>query len=114
MAKAKAKKPEKKKKKAEAEAKAKAKAEGEVKRGAVLRALRSVIYQVGDLAKAKAFYGALLGIAPYFDEPYYVGYDVAGDELGLDPDVSRIAAGPGGAIAYWRVDDITASWEHAL
>ncbi len=82
--------------------------------GPVVRSLRSAIYKVGDLTRAKAFYGALLGREPYFDQPFYVGYDVDGDELGLDPDESRIPAGPGGAIAYWRVDDISASWEHAL
>jgi predicted enzyme related to lactoylglutathione lyase len=82
--------------------------------GPVLRALRSSIYKVGDLAHAKTFYSALLGRQPYFDQPYYVGFDVDGQELGLDPDVSRIPAGPGGTIAYWRVDDLYSSWEHAL
>jgi len=82
--------------------------------GPVLRALRSVIYQVGDLARAKAFYGTLLGRTPYFEQPYYVGYDVDGEELGLHPDVSRIPPGPGGTIAYWRVDDLYSSWEFAL
>ena len=82
--------------------------------GPVLRGLRSTIFKVGDLAQAKAFYGALLGRAPYFDQPFYVGYDVNGAELGLDPDVSNVGAGPGGAISYWRVDDISASWEHSI
>jgi len=83
-------------------------------KGPQLRAIRSVIYQVSDLARGKAFYAALLGRAPYFDQPFYVGFDVDGAELGLDPDTSNRAPGPGGSVAYWRVDDISASWEHAI
>lgn len=82
--------------------------------GPVLRKLRSVIYQVTDLPRAKTFYAALLGREPYFDKPFYVGFDVDGQELGLHPDTSRIPPGPGGAIAYWRVDDLYTSWEHVL
>jgi predicted enzyme related to lactoylglutathione lyase len=80
--------------------------------GPVLQSIRSVIFQVDDLERAKEFYSAALGRKPYFDEPFYVGYDVDGQELGLHPDVSRQAPGPGGAVAYWKVDDIAASWEH--
>ncbi len=80
----------------------------------VLRSIRSVIIQVDDLEKAKTFYSAALGRVPYYDQPHYVGYDVDGQELGLHPDVSKLTPGPGGAIAYWKVDDIAASWEHLL
>lgn len=79
-----------------------------------LRSIRSVIFQVDDLAKAKLFYAAALGCEPYFDEPFYVGYNIEGQELGLHPDVSTLKPGPGGAVAYWRVDDIHASWTHIL
>ena len=48
--------------------------------------LRTVIYPVPDLAAAKAWYSSVLGVAPYFDQPFYVGYNVAGYELGLFPD----------------------------
>ena len=82
--------------------------------GPTLRALRSAIYTVGDLAQAKAFYSALLGKAPYFDEPFYVGFEIDGAELGLDPDTKNRKPGPGGAVAYWRVDDISASWEFSI
>jgi predicted enzyme related to lactoylglutathione lyase len=80
----------------------------------VLRSLRSVIYQVDNLGKAKAFYKAALGREPYFDEAYYVGFDVDGQELGLHPDISKLRPGAGGSIAYWRVDDIGATWTHLL
>ncbi len=79
-----------------------------------LFAIRSVIYTVTDLPRAKAFYGAVLGREPYFDQPYYVGFDVAGQELGLDPDTSRRQPGPGGAVAYWKVHDLHTAWELTL
>jgi len=68
----------------------------------MLLGLRTVIYRAPDLARSKAWYSALLGAAPYFDEPFYVGFNVGGYELGLDPDAGG-AAGPGGATAYWGV-----------
>lgn len=74
-----------------------------------LRSIRTVIYTVDDLARAKAFYSAAVDRDPYFDEAYYVGFDVDGQELGLDPDCSHRKPGPGGAVAYWRVDDIEES-----
>lgn len=55
--------------------------------------LRTAIYPVTDLVAAKAFYSAVLGVAPYFDEPYYVGYSVGGFELGLLPDEKPHADG---------------------
>ena len=49
--------------------------------------LRTVVYKVSDLGRAKAWYTKVLGIEPYFDEPFYVGFNVGGYELGLDPDI---------------------------
>jgi predicted enzyme related to lactoylglutathione lyase len=82
--------------------------------GPVFRSLRTVIYKVDDLQRARTFYSAALGRAPYFDQPFYVGFDVDGQELGLDPDVSTVRPGRGGAAAYWRVDSIADSWQHLL
>ena len=73
---------------------------------AALLGLRTVVCKVPDLARAKAWYAELLGIAPYFDQPYYVGFNVGGFELGLDPDTSHQAPGPGGVVAYWGVADM--------
>jgi len=67
--------------------------------------LRTAIYKVSDLAQAKAWYRAILGIAPYFDEPFYVGFNVGGFELGLDPDISRVGPGVGGVVAYGGVQN---------
>ena len=71
--------------------------------------LRTVVYHVPDLARARAWYATVLGLAPYFDEPFYVGFQVGGFELGLDPDCSRVGPGEGGGTAYWGVADIDAS-----
>lgn len=68
--------------------------------------LRTAIYKVPDLARAKAWYSATFGITPYFDEQFYVGFNVGGFELGLDPDVTKQMSGPGGAVAYWGVNDL--------
>jgi len=74
--------------------------------------LRTVIYHVPDLAAAKAWYTRAFGVQPYFDEPFYVGFSIGGYELGLDPDTSRVAAGIGGAVAYWGVADIDLAVTH--
>jgi predicted enzyme related to lactoylglutathione lyase len=74
----------------------------------MIRGLRTVVYHVGDLAAAKAWYSRVLEREPYFDEPVYVGYAVGGFELGLVPDGT---AGPGGTVAYWGVADAAAALE---
>jgi predicted enzyme related to lactoylglutathione lyase len=68
--------------------------------------IKTVLHPVSDLAKAKAVYEALLGIAPQADAPYYVGFDVAGQHIGLVP--NGHAQGMTGPVAYWHVRDIDA------
>jgi len=70
------------------------------------RGLFTVIYNAPDIAKAKAWYASVLGIAPYFDQPFYVGFSVCGYELGLSP---AGAGGAGGSVAYWGVADANAA-----
>jgi predicted enzyme related to lactoylglutathione lyase len=72
----------------------------------MIEGLRTVIYPVADLARAKAWYSALTGQEPYFDQPFYVGYTVGGFELGLDPNGKTAPAEDGGPVAYWGVRDI--------
>lgn len=67
--------------------------------------LRTVIYPAPDLAASKAWFAGLLGVEPYFDEPFYVGFSVCGYELGLAPDGDP-AAGP---LTYWGVPDADAA-----
>ena len=78
----------------------------------VFLGLRTVIYKVSDISRAKEWYSRALGFEPYFDEPYYVGYSVGGYELGLDPDVSKTQPGAGGTVALWGVEDIGAAVQH--
>jgi len=69
--------------------------------------LIAFIYPVKDLAKAKTLYGELLGVEPYMDEAYYVGFNVEGQDVGLDPNGHR--QGMTGPVGYWHVDDIKRS-----
>ena len=68
--------------------------------------IKTVLHPVTDVDKAKAVYTALLGMPPQHDAPYYVGYDAAGQHIGLVP-----GGGPQGMtspVAYWHVPDIEA------
>ncbi|MBP9663117.1 MAG: VOC family protein [Pyrinomonadaceae bacterium] len=76
----------------------------------MLQGLRTVSYKVDDLAAAKKWYTSLLGFGPYFDEPFYVGFNVGGYELGLDPDSEGAIRGDS-PVAYWGVGDITSAIE---
>lgn len=57
--------------------------------------LRTAIYHAPDLAQAKSWYSKILGIEPYFDQPFYVGFNVGGYELGLESDPSSSARAGG-------------------
>jgi len=76
--------------------------------------LRTAIYYVPDLEKAKAWYRSVLGIDPYFDQPFYVGFNVGGFELGLHPAGGGRAPGAGGAVPYWGVERMTVAWPRLL
>jgi predicted enzyme related to lactoylglutathione lyase len=68
--------------------------------------IKTVLHPVSDLATAKAMYAALLGVQPQADGPYYVGFEAAGQQIGLVP-----GGGPQGMtspVAYWHVADIEA------
>ena len=78
----------------------------------MVKGLATVIYHVGDLDRAKAWYASAFRQQPYFDEPFYVGFDIAGFELGLDPDPSVSPPGAGGTVAYWRVAEIEEAVGH--
>ncbi len=69
--------------------------------------LKTIIYPVKDLAKAKAFYAALLGVKPVVDSAPYVGFDIAGQHVGLVPGGDGVGAD--GPVGYWHVGDIRQS-----
>jgi predicted enzyme related to lactoylglutathione lyase len=80
----------------------------------MLQGLRSQIYQVSDLDAAKVWYTRLLGKPPYFDEPFYVGFNVGGYELGLQPSNKPDAGQAWEAVTYWGVPDAEAAYAHLL
>jgi predicted enzyme related to lactoylglutathione lyase len=67
--------------------------------------LRTCIYHVpaAQFDRAKEWYTKVAGVVPYFDQPFYVGFNVGGFELGLHPEG---VVGPGGTVAYWGTADI--------
>ncbi len=74
--------------------------------------LRSHILDTDDLEGTKAWYTEVLGVPPYFDEPFYVGFNVGGFELGLLP--RQDPPYPAGGETYWGVSDIHAALEQLL
>ena len=78
---------------------------------AMFRGLRTVIYGVTDIVQAKEWYAKAFGVEPYFDEPFYVGFNIGGFELGLDP---NSPSGSGGVTAYWGVPNASDAVEYML
>jgi len=74
--------------------------------------IKTFIYPVKDIAQAKKLYGKLLGVKPYTDEAYYVGFRVGDQEIGLDP--HGHSQGMTGPIGYWHVNDIKKSLQLLL
>lgn len=75
---------------------------------------RTLVYHAPDLAKAKAWYSIVLGVAPYFDQPFYVGFNVGGYELGLIPEAAEIPGSTTGGVTYWGVTDAKAAFDRLL
>ena len=73
--------------------------------------LRTVIYVNDDLQAARDWYADVLGFPPYFDQPFYVGFNVGGYELGVMPAEGVNQQGGGGVLAYWGVVDAEAAFE---
>ena len=79
-----------------------------------LLGLRTAIYYVPDMNKAKAWYRSVLAIDPYFDQPFYIGFNVGGFELGLHPAGDGPAPGSGSPATYWGVERMTVAWPRLL
>jgi predicted enzyme related to lactoylglutathione lyase len=74
--------------------------------------IRTIVFPVKDLTRAKTLFGTLVGAAPYADEAYYVGFRVGDQEIGLDP--NGHSQGMTGPVGYWHVEDIEKSLELLL
>jgi predicted enzyme related to lactoylglutathione lyase len=68
--------------------------------------LRTTIYKVGDIENAKNWYAKVFKTEPYFDEPFYVGFNIGGYELGLQPEESPSTDKTESVVTYWGVEDI--------
>lgn len=75
-----------------------------------LLGLRTLIYPSDNLEADKAWWSDALGIEPYFDQLFYVGFDVGGYELGLDPNADMTD----GPRTYFGVDNVQAAVDHLL
>ena len=69
-------------------------------------------YPVEDIVRATALYGTLLGVEPYVDEPYYVGFRIGNQEIGLDPNGHKL--GMSGPVGFFQVSDIRESLQSLL
>lgn len=71
--------------------------------------IKTIIYPVTDVTRAKATFSKLLGVEPYVDSLYYIGYRVGDQEIGLDPNGHKA-----GMTAYYHVDNIKQSLQSLL
>ncbi len=76
--------------------------------------LRTAIYKVPDLQEARRWYSEVLNVKPYFDEPFYTGYNVGGFELGLMPDESKITDKPDSVLTYWGVENVESAFKRLI
>ena len=76
--------------------------------------LRTCIYKVTDIEEAKAWYSAAFKVEPYFDQPFYVGFNLGGYELGLQPDEQPAHTKVESVVTYWGVGDINEVYDEFI
>lgn len=76
--------------------------------------LRTAIYKVADIDAAKEWYSAAFLTRPYFDEPFYVGFNIGGYELGLQPEDEEVSQKPESVLTYWGVEDINEEYNRLI
>lgn len=76
--------------------------------------LRTTCYKVADLSEATAWYAKAFQTAPYFNEPFYVGFNINGYELGLLPEEEPVTQKAESVLTYWGVNDIEAAWQRLI
>lgn len=81
--------------------------------GTKILGLRTTIYKTNNIIKAKEWYAKAFQTEPYFDEPFYVGFNIGGYELGLQPEETPLLKSDA-VVSYWGVADIMEQYEHFL
>ena len=76
--------------------------------------LRTTIYKVGNLIEATEWYTTVFKTAPYFNESFYVGFNIGGYELGLLPEEHPTTEKPETVLSYWGVNDIHSIYDHFI
>ncbi|WP_257957507.1 VOC family protein [Parapedobacter tibetensis] len=76
--------------------------------------LRTTIYKVGDIKKAKDWYAKAFKTEPYFEEPYYVGFNIGGYELGLQPEENPTTDKEESVVSYWGVEKIQEVYDRLI
>ncbi|HET6528153.1 MAG TPA: VOC family protein [Balneolaceae bacterium] len=76
--------------------------------------LRTAIYKVANINKAKEWYSRAFDTAPYFDEPFYVGFNIGGYELGLQPEEESTGKKSDNVMTYWGVKDIKKEFKRLI
>jgi len=66
----------------------------------------TIVIPTPDLDAATAFYRIVWGAEPHTETPYYVGFNLDGQEIGLNPNGER--DGMTGPVVYWKTDDLEA------
>jgi predicted enzyme related to lactoylglutathione lyase len=76
--------------------------------------LRTTIYKVGDIQKATEWYSKAFETSPYYNEPYYVGFNIQGYELGLQPEENPTLDKTESVVSYWGVENIQETFERLV
>ncbi|HWY12192.1 MAG TPA: VOC family protein [Bacteroidia bacterium] len=76
--------------------------------------LRTAIYKVADIKKATEWYKKVFEIAPYFNEPFYVGFNIGGYELGLQPAEKPVSEKEESVITYWGAKDVNTEYQRFI
>ncbi|MCD6018115.1 MAG: hypothetical protein K0S53_1236 [Bacteroidetes bacterium] len=76
--------------------------------------LRTTIYKVGNIDNAKEWYSKAFGAKPYFDETFYVGFNIGGYELGLQPEEQIEIQKGESVLTYWGVNNVNETFYHFL
>ena len=76
--------------------------------------LRTTIYKVGDIKEAVEWYSKAFETEPYFEEPYYVGFNIEGYELGLQPEENPTTDKVESVVSYWGVEDIQEVYDRLI